>query len=98
VEVHSSENPVGAHVSPGSSNFLCYFLTPLFCFVAGPSVPSGPLEATDVPASTPVSPVSGDEAIGQIFCSLISSLIMIDCLTCLFYCRCHIGGRETCLN
>jgi hypothetical protein len=40
---------------------------PLFYFVAGPSVSSDPPKATDVLASTPVSPVSGNKAISQIF-------------------------------
>jgi hypothetical protein len=44
-----------------------------------------------VPTSIPVSPVSSNEAIGQIFSSFIFSLIVIDCLTCLICCRCHIG-------
>jgi hypothetical protein len=61
-------------------------------------VHSDPLEATDVPASTPISPVSGDEVIGQIFSSFIYLLIMVDCLTCLFYYRYHIEGCETSLG
>jgi hypothetical protein len=58
-------------------------------------VPLGPPEVTDVPTSTPVSSVSGDEAIGQIFSFFISSLIVIDCLTYFFHCRRRAGGRET---
>jgi hypothetical protein len=54
---------------------------PLFCFVAGPSVPLDLPEATDVPASTPVSPISSDEAIG--------CMTVVDYLTCLFCCKCH---------
>jgi hypothetical protein len=71
------------------STVLCYLLVAyffiylclLFYFVAGPSVSVGPPEATDVPISTPVPPVSGDEVIGRIFSSFIFSLIVIGCLT-----------------
>jgi hypothetical protein len=88
-EVPASESLAEAHVSPGTSYFLCYllvadfsmFLCLLFYFVAGPSAPAGPPEATDVPIPDPVPPVSGDEAIGRIFSSFIFSSIMIICLT-----------------
>jgi hypothetical protein len=103
VEAQASEGPVDAHVSPGTSHLLYYFLMIstlvylclLFCSAAEPSMPSGPPEATDMPTFILVPPVSGDEAIGQIFSSFISSLIVIDCLTCLFCCRCHTRGCET---
>jgi hypothetical protein len=70
-------------------------LTVLFSFADGPSVPTDPFEVTDVPASTPVSPVSGDETLGQIISSFTSIFIAADYLTCFFYCRCHTGGCET---
>jgi hypothetical protein len=102
-EVQTSENPAEAPASSGTSHLplsspydlLCSVLTPLFCFAAEPSAPAGSPEAADVPASTPVSPIPGDEATGQISSLFISSLIMMDCLTCLFCCRCHVEGRET---
>jgi hypothetical protein len=101
-EVLTSEGLVEAHVSPDISHFLYYLLVAyfsmylhlLFYLIAGSSAPVGPPKAIDVPISTPVPLVSGDEAIGQIFSSFISSLIVINCLTCLFYCRCHTGGCE----
>jgi hypothetical protein len=58
-------------------------------------VPAGSPETVDVPVSTPVSPISGDEATGRVSSLFISSLIVTDCLTCLFCCRCHSGGCET---
>jgi hypothetical protein len=96
-EVLTSEGLVEAHVSPCTSYFLCrllvaYFsmyLCLLFYFIAGFSAPAGPPEATDIPISTPIPPISGDEAIGRIFSSFIFSLVVIGCLTSLFYCRCH---------
>jgi hypothetical protein len=105
-EVPTSESLAETHVSPSTSHFFCYLLATyfsmylrlLFYLTAGPSTPVGPPEATDVPTSIPVPPVSGDEAIGKTLSSFISSLIVIDCLTCLFCCRCHIGGCETCLG
>jgi hypothetical protein len=56
-------------------------LMPLFYFIAEPSVPSDLPEVTDVPASTPVSPVSSDETIG--------CMTVVDYLTCLFCYKCH---------
>jgi hypothetical protein len=96
-EVPTSESLAEAHISPGTSHFLCYlfaayfsmYLRLLFYLIAGSSAPAGPPEATDVLTSIPVPPVSGDEAIGQTFSSFISSLIVINYLTCLFYYRCH---------
>jgi hypothetical protein len=78
-EVPTSEGLAEAHVSPGTSYFLCHLLVPyfsmylclLFYFVAGSSAPAGPPEATDIPIPDPVSPVSDDEAIGWIFSSFI---------------------------
>jgi hypothetical protein len=67
----------------------------LFCLVAEPSASAGPPETADMPASTPVSPISGDEATGRVSSLFISSLIVMDCLTCLFCYRCHVRGRET---
>jgi hypothetical protein len=69
-EVQTSESPVEAHASPGTSHLLCCLfydllcsvLTPLFRLVVEPSVPAGSPEAVDVPVSTPVSPIPGDEA------------------------------------
>jgi hypothetical protein len=103
VEVSTSEGLAEAPVFPGTSYFLCYLLVAdfsmylclLFYFVAGLSAPAGSPEATDVPIPDPVPPVSGDEAIGWIFSSFISSLIVITRLTCLLCCRCHSGGCET---
>jgi hypothetical protein len=102
VEVPTSEGLAEAHVSPGIFYFLYYLLVVYFSMylrllsylIAGPSAPVGLPEATDVPISTPVPSVSGDEAIGQIFSSFISSLLVIDILTCLFYCRYHTRGCE----
>jgi hypothetical protein len=102
-EVPASGGLAEAHVSPGTSYFLCYLLVAyfsmysyfLFYFVAGPGAPSGPPEATDVPIFAPVPLVSGDEAIGRSFSSFISSLIVITRLTYLLCCRCYSGGCET---
>jgi hypothetical protein len=102
-EVQTSESPAEAPVSPGTSHLFCrllatYFAVYLlfyFCLVAEPSTSAGPPETVDVPVSTPVSPISGDEATSRVSSLFISSLIVMDCLTCLFCCRCHVGGRET---
>jgi hypothetical protein len=78
-EVPTSEGLAEAHVSPGTSYFLCHLLVSyfsmylclLFYFVAGSSAPAGPLKATDVPISSAIPPVAGDEMIGRIFSSFI---------------------------
>jgi hypothetical protein len=75
--VPTGEGLAEAHASPGTLYFLYHLLVfycsmhlcILFYFVAGFSAPMGPPEATDVPISDPVPPVSGDEAIGWIFSS-----------------------------
>jgi hypothetical protein len=99
VEIPTSESLVEARVSSGTSHFIyhsffsCAYAL-LFYFIAELSAPAGPPEVIDVPTSIPVLPVSGDEAIGQILFFFISSLLVIDCLTCLFCCRCHTGRCE----
>jgi hypothetical protein len=77
-EVPTSESLAEAHVSwyllfplLFACSLLFHVLMPLFYFVAGPSAPASPPEATDVPIPDPVPPVSGDEAIGRIFSSFI---------------------------
>jgi hypothetical protein len=88
-EVPTSEGFAEGHVSPGTFYFLYHlfvfyffmYLCLSFYFVAGSSAPAGPPEVTDVPIPDPVPPVFGEEAIGRIFSSFISSLIMIGCLT-----------------
>jgi hypothetical protein len=101
-EVPTSEGLAEAHASPGILYFLCHlllfyfsmYLCLSFYFVVGSGAPVGPPEVADTPIPDPVAPVSGDEAIGRIFSSFISSLIMIGCLTHLFCCRCYTEGCE----
>jgi hypothetical protein len=103
VGAQANESPVEAHVSPGTSHLLCYFIIfsclvylhlyfilqlGLVCLQVFPRQLMYPL-------LPPVSPISGDEATCQIFFLFISSLIMMDYLTFLFHCRYHTRGRET---
>jgi hypothetical protein len=75
--------------------FFFSTLMPLFCLADRLSAHVGPSEAADVPASTPVSPVSGDKTLCQIFSLFTSSFIMAGCLICFFYYRYRTGRRET---
>jgi hypothetical protein len=101
-EVPTSEGLAEAHASPGTFYFLCHlfifyfsmYLCILFYFVAGSSAPAGPPEAADVPIPDPIPPVSGDEAIGWVFSSFISSLIVTIRLTHLLCRRCFTEGFE----
>jgi hypothetical protein len=73
VEIPTSESLAEAYVSPGTFHFIYHLLATffscayalLFCFIAELSAPAGPPEATDVPTSIPVPPVSDDQEISQ---------------------------------
>jgi hypothetical protein len=88
-EVPTSKSLAEPHASPGTSYFLCHLLVAyfsmylclLFYFVPGSSALAGPPEVIDVPISTPIPPVSGNETICRIFSSFIFSLVVIGCLT-----------------
>jgi hypothetical protein len=76
-EVPISEGLTEPHASLGTLYFLCHllifyfsmYLCLSFYFVAGSGAPADPPEVADVPIPDSVPPVSGDEAIGQIFSS-----------------------------
>jgi hypothetical protein len=70
------------------------YLCLLLYLVAGSSTPAGPPEVADTSIPDSVPSVSGDEAIGWIFSSFISFLIIIIRLTHLLCCRCYIEGCE----